>query len=121
MTEQLPTTYDDLADWLSGNGDLATVRMQLLRDIHGAGKLGAIVRQHISDALHHVGIAHVPETLPSNHGDLVRIYSRDAAVGTLIRAVHELGPRADAALRDVASRQADAIVREIRRLLQQYS
>lgn len=42
------TTWDEIKQSVENNGDLLTFTMEVLREAHGAGRLGIVVRSEIS-------------------------------------------------------------------------
>lgn len=116
MTDK-PKSYDELRDRIAANGDLETVTMGLLRDIHGAGKLGSIVRENITKELQMRGMTHAyGNNLPAYQDEPVRIWIRGTQVGDLFDAVHSETPEGDAKIREmIAGEGHDALlkIREI--------
>jgi hypothetical protein len=111
-------TYADLQQATAAKGDVMTITMMKLRDIHGAGKLGVHVTQNISDKLKSLGLGHFPEELPQQQSEEVRIYVRGSAVGKLIEAVLTVDTPSNKVLREAASNQNNEIVQRIRELVE---
>ena len=105
---------------VEANGDVLTVTMEELRNVHGAGKLGRNVCGEISKELVGMGIGHIPEPLPSNQTDLVRLYKRGTQAGGLIEAVLRPGAGNDNLVRTAArtgGTSSDTILAQIRDLV----
>jgi hypothetical protein len=79
--------WDQIKADVEKNGNVLTVQMENLRDAHGAGKLGRHVREEITSALLGIGLATIPQELPSYQHELVRLYKRGTPVGDLIEKV----------------------------------
>lgn len=113
-------SWDEIKDNVEKNGDVLTVTMELLREAHGAGKLGVNVRTEISKALAGMGLGHIPEDLPSYQEEQVRLYKHGTHVGDLIATVLAPGEPNDKKLverlGDRAPDYAD-IVQSIRELV----
>jgi len=58
------------------------------------------VRAEISETLAGMGIGHVPQELPCNQNDLVRLYKKGTPIGNLIDTVLKPGERNDGELRE---------------------
>jgi hypothetical protein len=111
------STYPELSAELDRRTGVMTVEMALLRDVHGAGKLGVNVVANISEALDNLRVSHWPEQLPLNQWEKVRLYKRGSAVGDLIAAVSALDERNDDVLRKIADDDSRNILRRVRELL----
>lgn len=109
--------YEDLRRFVDQLGDVATVSMVLLRDLHGAGKLGIHVRAGISNELKKVGLAHGAGELPGYQYDAVRIYVMGSAAGQLIEAVLQLSPDLDERIREAANNTSTEILTKVRELV----
>jgi hypothetical protein len=94
--------YSELYNKLELRGGVMTCEMSVLRDIHGAGKLGINVVEKISEELGQRGISHFPRYLPLNQNDKVRLFKRRSPLGELIAAVIAIDERSDDKLRDIA-------------------
>lgn len=115
MTSQ---TYDQLAEEVAQSGDVLTLTMARLRDIHGAGKLGVNVITNISAELSRRGLDHYPSTLLLNQHDKVRLFRRGTPVAEVIRAVTVVDDAdGDEKLRDIASGSANDVLRKVRELV----
>lgn len=112
-----PKSYEELADQVAGNGDLAVFDMGVLRDLQGAGKLGKYVREEISQSLHAHGLGHFPEELPIYQHEVIRVYRSNSAVGRVIEAVLHPNPKGDAALRSVADDEDHQKLEQIRKIV----
>ena len=116
-TEDDLKDYDDLREYVDELGGVATVGMLLLRDLHGAGKLGVHVRAGISNELKKVGLAHAPEELPGYQYDAVRLYVMGSAAGQLIEAVLEPSADLDERIREAANDTSTEILTKVRELV----
>lgn len=110
-------SYKELGDLVEGNGGVLTIRMEQLRDVHGAGKLGVHIRAGISDNLRQHGLGHHPPDLPNYQWDEVRIYKQGTAVGRLIEAVLSVSANNDEVIREMAGSDASATLVKIRELV----
>lgn len=112
--------WTEIKEQVEKNGNVWTVTMDVLRDAHGAGKLGVHVREEISQSLAGMGLGHVPSVLPSYQHEQVRLYKKGTPVGLLIDTVLALGEQNDTALVErVASSGPDyaAIIQKVRELV----
>lgn len=110
-------TYEDLSNAVDEGGGVVTVSMGILRDIHGAGKLGINVCTSISEKLAGYGLGHLPETLSSNQLDNARIFKVGSAIGDLIKAVTSIDGQSDEKLRDLATNRSNEVIKKIRDLV----
>jgi len=79
--------WNEIKENVEKRDNVMTVTMDILRDAHGAGKLGVYVRQDIAKKLAGMGLGHVPQSLPNYQHDQVRLYKRGTPVGDLIELV----------------------------------
>jgi hypothetical protein len=100
-----------------GSKGMKTVTMGLLRDVHGAGKLGVHVAAGISHDLDARGLAHYPDPLPTDQWARVRVYKRNSSIGKFIAAAFSMDDGSDTVLLQLASNDADRIVQRIRELV----
>ena len=94
--------------------------MGLLRDVHGAGKLGSIVVSGIHDRLESLGLGHTPQELPTYQWERAIIYRKKGTpVAQMIQAVNSRDEKSDAVLREFANKnsQANDIVKRIKELV----
>src|SRR5258708_1698654 len=110
-------TYADLAAATAAQGNVMTIEMAKLRDIHSAGKLGVHVAENISAKLDSLGMGHLPEVLPQTQWEGVRIYVRGSAVGKLIDATRKIDSANDRILRAMANNEDSETVKKIRELV----
>lgn len=116
-TEEIDT-YRDLKTAVDGNGGLATIKMRLLADVHGVGRLGNRVRDNISNKLDGEGLGHYPEPkLPSSQHKQVRIYSKGSPAGRLISAVLDPGHKSDEEIRRTINSDAEETLERVRELV----
>ena len=52
-------SWTEIKEQVEANGNVRTFTMDVLRNAHGAGKLGVNVRAEISQALAGIGLGHV--------------------------------------------------------------
>lgn len=110
-------TYQDLRQQVIDNGGVMTTNMGVLRDVHGAGKLGVHVRANISKELRRQGMAHYPEDLPIYQDELVRVYMAGTPAGDLIEAVLSVSEESDQTIRDAVEKDASVILERVRELV----
>ncbi len=96
-------TLEELRDLVIANGGVLTIEMRVLRNAYGAQRLGAQIRENISDKLRGLGIGHVDDPLPELKEYEVRLFQLGSPVGRLIEAVLHPGPSNDEQLREAAS------------------
>jgi hypothetical protein len=113
-------TWDELRARVDQNGDVVTVTMGELRDIHRVGKLGRYVIDAISDRLHSVGLGHIPGGLKLNQDEQVRIFRHGTKVADICQAVVKPGQANDAKIRSAAFGGAAAIVARLREVLEEF-
>jgi hypothetical protein len=82
---------DDLQRELRSKNGLMTVKMAVLRDAFGAGKLGIHVVHAISRELARRHIGHYPAPLPCKQATLVRLYEQDKPFAKIIEALNATG------------------------------
>ena len=110
-------TIAELRQEIEANGNVKTMPMAVLRDVHGAKKLGVHVRTNISKALRGAGLAHMPDPLPDYQEQLVRVYKQGTAVADLIDAAANPSAEHDDELRQVAGGDASDTLDRIRELV----
>ena len=113
-------TWNEIKENVERNGNLLTVTMEMLREAHGAGRLGVNVRAEISSTLAGMGLGHVPQDLPAYQHELVRLFKYGTSVGELITTVLTPGEQNDSQLREQHSGEGPdyaSIVRQIRELV----
>jgi len=115
-----------MADWyeikekVETKGNVLTVTMFELRNATGKDKLGVHVLTEIRKNLEDVGLGHIPQELPSNQGEPVRLYKRDTLVGEIIDMVLSPSEQNDRKLREQFSESAvdyARIIEQIRDLV----
>ena len=92
--------WNEIKEEVEKNGHVLTVTMEKLRNIHGSKRAGVTVRAEISETLAGMGIGHVPQELPCNQNDLVRLYKKGTPIGNLRDTVLKPGERNDGELRE---------------------
>jgi hypothetical protein len=113
-------SWDQIKEQVEKNGNVATFTMDVLRNAHGAGKLGVHVRAEISQTLAGIGLGHVPQELPNYQHEQVRLYKRGTPVGQLIESVLTPGEQNDKSLVERFGSQGPdyaIIVQKIRELV----
>lgn len=78
------------------------VPMLVLRHIHGTARLGRLVCKAISDQLATAGLGHIPEDLPSEQWQEIRIFLADSPLASVVDAVVNPSAAGDEVLRLVA-------------------
>lgn len=113
-------SWDNVKEEVEKSGNVRTFTMEVLRDAHGAGKLGVHVRDQISQTLAGIGLGHVPVVLPNFQHEQVRLYKRGTPVGLLIESVLSPGEQNDISLVEKFGAQGPdyaSIVQQIRELV----
>jgi len=82
-------TFDDFNSLVQQCQGIVTIQMWVLRDLHGAGRTGQIVREKISKKLKDRGLRHYPEDLPNDQNAYVTVYAPGTSAAELIHAVLE--------------------------------
>jgi len=95
------TTYEELAKDVKAHNGICSYPMNVLRDVHGAGKLGTTVIQNISKELALKGLGHYGP-LKLNQGDKVKIYDRGTTVGKIIEALDDQSSESEAYLQQLS-------------------
>ena len=110
--------YDALRDQVTDNGGLLVTTMEMLRDTHGAGKLGVHVRKAIHDSLAAHGLGHLPGgDLPTYQHEEVRLYRLGTPIADTINAVLHPSEGGDQVLRQSAGSHAQDVLKQIRELV----
>jgi hypothetical protein len=112
--------FDDLKRRVQSEGGVLTLPAWEIRDMYGAGRLGAIVRENISRELRRQGLGHYPAEIPGDQYKHIRIYEQGSRVEDLIEAVLDPNEDGDRILRDaVGGAEAErALLDQIRSLLE---
>jgi hypothetical protein len=113
----VPNSYQALRKSVIQNRGLYTIDMGTLRDIEGAGRLGVHVRDAITRSLESYGLGHLPGTLPANQSDEVRLYRLGSSIADIVKAVLSPSSEGDDVLRFVSSSEAEAVLRQVRKLV----
>jgi len=113
------TNYNELKDEVDKVGGVLTVHMQVLRNIHGADRLGVNVRANISGELKGHGLAHYPSPLPDDQWTYARVYKQGTQVAKIIGAVLDPNPQTDETLRQAGSGNAENVLKKIRELIEE--
>lgn len=80
-------SWEKIKEQVEKSNNVKTFSMEVLRDAHGAQRLGVNVCNDISKVLAGIGLGHVPVDLPSYQHEQVRLYKRGTSVGQLIETV----------------------------------
>lgn len=113
-------SWPQIKEQVEKSNNVKTFTMEVLRDAHGAQKLGVNVREEISQALAGIGLAHVPVELPNYQHEQVRLFKRGTSVGLLIETVLNPGEQNDKMLSEKfgdAAPDYAALVEKIRALV----
>lgn len=113
----MATTMAELRQEIEANGNVMTMKMEDLRDMHGAGKLGIHVRTNISKSLRGAGLDHKPDPLPEYQDRNVRVFKQGTAVADLIDAATTPSVEHDEELRQAAGGEASETLDRIRELV----
>jgi len=108
--------YDAIKADVEQNGNVLTTTMERLRNAHGAGKLGVIVRDEISKTLAGMGLAHVPVELPQYQDKPVRLYKLGTAVADVIQAAISPAQENDEKLKSLAGKESSRYAEIIERI-----
>lgn len=109
--------YDELRQLVIDNGGVLTLDMKVLRDIHGAGKLGVNVRANISKELRGRGLGHYPAELPQYYWDPARVYLMGSPAGDLIEAVLAPSPERDDLIRETVNGDSSDVLAKVREIV----
>jgi hypothetical protein len=110
-------TYGDVEEIVDQAGGITSFVMHILRDVHGAGKLGVHVVSGISNELDARGLAHYPEEIPTDQYARVKVYRKNSTVGKLMSAALSVDETSNVVIRQLCSSEADKIVQRIRELV----
>jgi hypothetical protein len=110
-------TYDDIEEAVDQAGGVKSFAMSILRDVHGAGKLGVHIVSGISGELDARGLAHFPQDLPTEQWEMAKIYRKNNTVGKFMTAALSVDERSNEVIRQLCSSEADKIVQRIRELV----
>lgn len=122
------TSYEDLNAAIGNDSNqlptVMLVEMSVLRNMAGAGKLGASVRDRIKEDLGRYGLHTAPESLPTAAWQSVEVYRANTRVAHIINAV--LNPSSENVeyLLDVANTEedsAESYLERIKGLVLEYS
>lgn len=110
-------TYEALREAVVTNEGIYQATMAELKAIKGAGRLGVHVRDAISRDLASHGMGHLPEQLPPNQEDEVRLFLLGSPVADIVNAVLQPSDRGDQSLRRLGTSKADEMLQQIRELV----
>ncbi|MGO9004375.1 MAG: hypothetical protein ACLQIQ_15515 [Beijerinckiaceae bacterium] len=94
-------TYEQLHADVVTHNHIRSYEMSVLRDVHGAGKLGTTVIHNISKELALKGLGHFGD-LKLNQWERVKIYNKVSTIGKIIAALHDDDPKADEFLQTIS-------------------
>ena len=109
--------YRELADYVEDNSNLVTVDMEVLAEVHGAGRLGKHVRRNIGESLRGAGLGYHPNPLPNSQYKQVRLFKLGQPESTLIQAVLNPGEEEDKEIRRTVDSSAEQTIRKVRELV----
>ena len=95
-------TYEDVRNEVEANEGIFTFDMRLLREVHGAKRIGTHVNSEISRQLASRGLSHQPKNLPNRQGRSVRVFKQNSPVASVIGAVRTVKRQNDAVIRKAA-------------------
>lgn len=111
-------TIAELKQKVEENQNVLTVKMEVLRDMVNAKRLGVHVCSEISRTLQREGLSHFPTKLPADDASQeARIYRQGTPVAELINATSQPGKQGDTVLRDLAEGSAQELLDEVRALV----
>ncbi len=110
-------TYEELREETIAAGGLLATEMIELKEAQNSGRLGIHVRNAISDKLESLGLGHLPDDLPPNQGDEVRLYQLGTPLAKVIKAVSDPSEDGDDLLRKTANSDAEGILSQIRQIV----
>lgn len=111
-------TYEDLKDRVEAEGGVLPVKMETLRELQDAGRLGPHVVKGISDELARKGMGHFPhEELPTSQYEVVRVYQLGTAVADIVEAVLDPSEKNDEKLRKAANADTAEQLQKIREIV----
>jgi len=93
--------YDDLLNDVKMHNGIRAYAMYVLRDVHGAGKLGTTVIQNISKELSLKGLGHYGP-LKLNQWEKVKLYDKGAMMGKIIEALEDDSSQSEHFLQQVS-------------------
>ncbi|QBI56296.1 hypothetical protein [Streptomonospora litoralis] len=100
--------FNDVADTLRAGNGYGHAYMVDLRNLTGWKKLSGNIRKEISSSLYAVGVGHLPQELPGNQNEEVRLYALDSRIGEIVAAVLSPSYRGDTLLQDLVADSSDA-------------
>lgn len=110
-------TVTELKSQVEANQNVLSVKMEVLRDMVEAKRLGVHVCDEISRTLHREGLGHFPAELEADAWSEARIYRLGSPVAELITATSNPGDKGDAVLRELAGGSAAETVERIKALV----
>src|SRR5215218_4125256 len=117
MPPRQPKSLEELRDQVIDAGGVLTISMRAVRNAYGAQRLGAQIRQNISEKLRGLGIGHVDEELPELRDDEARFFHIGSPAGRLIEAVVNPGSANDERIRAIAAGEETAKLDRIREIV----
>lgn len=110
-------SYEKLADRVESSGSLLACEMEVLRELHEAGRLGVNVVRGISNKLAQHGLAHIPPELPTSQHEMIRIYKRGTPLARIVEAVLQPSEQGDERLREAANEETAEKLQRVRELV----
>jgi hypothetical protein len=110
-------TVEELKQRVEDSQNVLSVRMEVLRDMVEARRLGVHVCDEISRTLNRHGLGHFPDELKPDGWAEARVYRLGTPIAELISATSNPGEKGDAVLRDLAEGSATETVEKIRALV----
>jgi len=109
--------YEDLRNAVTSNDGVYKTSMDTLKKIERAGRLGVHVRNAISRSLESHGLGHLPQELPPNQEDPVRLYLLGSPIADVIKAVLTPSDRGDETLCSIGASEAQEQLRQVRQIV----
>ena len=81
------SAWDDLSQRVQSSGGILSITMQELRNIAQSDRLGPHVIKDIASSLTRVALGHIPQVLPKQQNELVRLYKRGTPIGAIIDSI----------------------------------
>ncbi|MEU4599927.1 hypothetical protein [Nocardia sp. NPDC023988] len=117
MANEYYETFDEFGADIDDAGGVLLTTMGVLRDVHGADKLGVHIRRAIKDQLRSRGIGTLPEELPTYQHEAVRLFRLGSPIEAVITAVLHPSENGDETLRRTAGSDAQEVLNQIRQLV----
>jgi hypothetical protein len=112
--------YSEFKKNVQESGGFILANMGYLRDVHGAGKLGTIVVENISEQLKASGLGYFPDELPTLQSKNVFVYQIGTPASRLFEAVKNADENSVEIIKKFANTKDNkdtATIRKIRELV----